>query len=268
MAEISETVFASGSADWWGPNGRVWTTTHYYPLTDWGARLSVEMPVLNSLLGQLSQSILDAPTGFGRHALELAKNGHRVTGIDINPSLLGIATNEAQRQNLGTRVSFAETNMLSPLPFKVEQFDCVVNLFSSFGYTYDRLDDLNLLREFSRVVKSGGQIIFDLPNPYGKLSHFQNSWHSTIGSEIAVDHEAVYDPVENMIHERRTYIYRNGATEIGALHMRLYEPHELIELGRRLGLCLRCLLSKDGSDFVPSTGRYWLSFLKGGRLSG
>ncbi|HEV8247148.1 MAG TPA: class I SAM-dependent methyltransferase, partial [Polyangiaceae bacterium] len=44
--------------------------------------------------------ILDVPCGAGRHSLELARRGHRVTGVDFNPKVLDAAKDAAERQRL------------------------------------------------------------------------------------------------------------------------------------------------------------------------
>lgn len=100
--------------------------------------------------------ILDCPTGFGRHALVLAEEGYRVTGVDRSPVLLAEA--EARRGD-------AEWPRLvrgdyRRLPFEDRSFDAVFNLFSSLGYL-ERDEDVGVLRELRRVLRPGGSLVLE-----------------------------------------------------------------------------------------------------------
>ena len=100
--------------------------------------------------------ILDCPTGFGRHALVLAEEGYRVTGLDRSPTLLAEA--ESRRGDADwprlVRGDYRE------LPFEDASFDAVFNLFSSLGYL-ERDEDVGVLREFRRVLRPGRALIME-----------------------------------------------------------------------------------------------------------
>ncbi|RYG40492.1 class I SAM-dependent methyltransferase, partial [bacterium] len=51
---------------------------------------------------------LDVGCGTGRHAVELAKRGHRVTGIDISAGMLNVA--RARAQQAGVEVEFIKAD--------------------------------------------------------------------------------------------------------------------------------------------------------------
>src|SRR2546428_2156051 len=76
--------------DWWqtgfGPS--------YLALYDdfLAERTPVEVDQIEALL-QLHppRRILDLPCGQGRHAIELARRGYEVTGVDLSPYMLGVA---------------------------------------------------------------------------------------------------------------------------------------------------------------------------------
>jgi SAM-dependent methyltransferase len=77
--------------------------------------------------------ILDLGCGAGRHARRLADHGFHVTGLDLSADSIRSATALA-----GGRVRFARHDMR--VPFGIETYDCVLNLFTSFGY-FDRAED-------------------------------------------------------------------------------------------------------------------------------
>ena len=64
-------------------------------LEDGGADLHGEARLIDRLIrettGSLTGRVLEAGCGTGRVALELARRGHRVTGVDVDPSMLAEA---------------------------------------------------------------------------------------------------------------------------------------------------------------------------------
>ena len=53
--------------------------------------------------------ILDVPCSFGRHSIELARRGFRVSGVDISPKLLRAARRNAAAQ--GVQGEFRRADM-------------------------------------------------------------------------------------------------------------------------------------------------------------
>ena len=78
------------ASDWW----RFWFGPGYLALYDdtLRERTPIEIDQLEALL-QLRPPlrILDLPCGQGRHAIELARRGYEVTGVDLSPYLIGVA---------------------------------------------------------------------------------------------------------------------------------------------------------------------------------
>ena len=84
----------------------------------------LEEPHVARLLGDVrGLSVLDVGCGTGRHAVRLAQQGARVTGVDFSAGMLGKA-----RQKPGAeRVTFVEHNITEPLPFAPASFDRVLS---------------------------------------------------------------------------------------------------------------------------------------------
>src|SRR5436305_177111 len=72
--------------------------------------------------------VLDVACGFGRHAVHLARRGMRVTGLDLNAYLLGLAQERASEASVA--VGFVQGDM-QRLPF-AGAFDAAVCLGGSF----------------------------------------------------------------------------------------------------------------------------------------
>lgn len=110
--------------------------------------------------------ILDLACGHGRHAIELARRGYQVTGLDFSKRFIELARKDAQAQ--GVRVAFIRDDMRN-LSF-VNKFDAIINMFTSFGYFDDESDNALVLRNVSRALKPKGKFLIDLNNAVRALA--------------------------------------------------------------------------------------------------
>ena len=97
-------------------------------------------------------SVLEVGTGPGFFAILLAEAGYRVTAIDLTPSML-----EAARENAGaleSRIEFIEMNAQA-LDFEDGLFDVVV----SRNVTWNLPEPERGYAEWARVLRHGGLII-------------------------------------------------------------------------------------------------------------
>ncbi len=68
---------------------------HWQVLADSGQNIHGEADLVESLLTRPDQTVLDAGCGTGRVAIELARRGHPVCGIDSDPRMLKTAQAKA-----------------------------------------------------------------------------------------------------------------------------------------------------------------------------
>jgi len=101
--------------------------------------------------------VLDLCCGTGRHAILLAKRGASVLGVDRTRAYLDEARRRAGKVK---NCLFAEGDMRR-LPFENE-FDAVLNLWTSFGYFQKESDDLKTLKGVARSLKPGGLFLIEL----------------------------------------------------------------------------------------------------------
>lgn len=104
-------------------------------------------------------SILDLYCGYGRHAIELAKLGFQVTGIDATADFLNIASQKAKEEKV--RLTFEQRDMRE-LEYK-EEFDAVINMFAAFGYFSDE-ENAQVLVRITNALRPGGLFLIDLLN--------------------------------------------------------------------------------------------------------
>ena len=116
--------------------------------------------VLDILGLKPAASVLDLCCGQGRHAVELARRGYEVTGLDASGFLLREARKAARRRRVA--VAWVRGDMRE-IPFR-NRFDAVVNLFTSFGYFRTKAEDLAVLRGVRRALKPSGHLLIDTLN--------------------------------------------------------------------------------------------------------
>ncbi len=82
---------------------------------------------------EASWHFLDLACGRGRHALYLHQKGYRVTGLDLSTRNIEYAQQYAE-----SGLDFQQGDMREP--FGEGRYDCILNLFTSFGY-FSRAED-------------------------------------------------------------------------------------------------------------------------------
>lgn len=125
-------------------------------------------------------SILDAGTGTGFFAVLLAKEGHRVTGIDLTPAMLEAARKTAEI--FGVEVSFLQMNV-QETAFGDGTFDAVVTR----NVTWTLPDPEKAYREWHRVLKPGG-IILNFDANYADNVRNDNQKESWVNPEGVYGH--------------------------------------------------------------------------------
>jgi SAM-dependent methyltransferase len=123
--------------------------------------------------------VLEVGCGAGGPALFIARMTEaRVTGIDVNPHGIAAGNAMAREQQLDDRVHFQQADAGAALPFADAEFD-VLLCIDAINHLPDRAQ---VLREWSRVVKPGGPILFTNPTLVtGLLSNEEVAIRSSIG---------------------------------------------------------------------------------------
>lgn len=121
-------------------------------------------------------NLLDLCCGPGRHAVEFARCGFRVTGVDQSPFLLERAREHASKA--GTSIEWIMEDMRSFL--RPATFDLACNLFTSFGYFKDEQDDLRVLRNLHQSLNERGVLVIEV---LGK-ERLARTWQNTVSEEL------------------------------------------------------------------------------------
>jgi ubiquinone/menaquinone biosynthesis C-methylase UbiE len=176
------------------------------------------------------ETLLDVPCGTGRHARVFAKAGIRVTGVDLNPKLIRIARAVAR-----PKVAYASGNMLD-LSIYRGKFDAVVNLFTSFGYFRNEVDNVRALREMIAALKPGGRFAIHLIDRDWLLTVFQAE-SVTVRDGVRTAETRRYDPKSKRIVSRTiARDLKSGRVRKYFHETRLYTKPELMRMLKAAGL--------------------------------
>ena len=181
--------------------------------------------------------ILDAPCGIGRVAIPLARLGFEVTGIDLSPHLVRVASKKAADFKLAAGRARFLTGDMRDLASRFEpgSFDAVLNVFTSIGYGSEE-DDLRFFSDARSVTKRGGMLLISgLRNrDYIARNPSQNVYEES--KRLLVLDTYSFDSGRS--RERgvwRFYLKRGGkrgeALEFAGefpVDIRVYSPHELV----------------------------------------
>jgi SAM-dependent methyltransferase len=120
-----------------------------------------EMRRLFQMLDLGPQSrVLDVASGSGGPALFTARTtGCHVTGVDITYSGIQTANEVAAALGLSDQALFHRADASSPLPFDEGSFDAIICIDAIDHF----LDRVSLFKEWYRVLRPGGRILFTDP---------------------------------------------------------------------------------------------------------
>ena len=118
--------------------------------------------------------VLDMACGHGRHAIELAARGFRVTGVDISEPSLAIARERADARGVDVELVRRDMRELGA----TSAFDAVLCMGSSFGF-FDDDDDARVVERAARSLRPGGRLLVDTVNDLWLARHFQpRAWRT------------------------------------------------------------------------------------------
>lgn len=190
--------------------------------------------------------VLDVACGMGRHAIELAARGHRVTGLDINPDLLSHAKVCAERRR--TDISWILDDMRNS--HEAGQFDVVINMSVSFGYLGSKNEDLAALRSMRKALNAEGILLLEVPNRDFTLSH-PRSYFTRTPDETCIGETAHFNITENILEIHSTIFDATGRYDT-RFRLALYTLAELIGMIDEAGLKLTYALSDLDHDIAAT----------------
>ena len=193
--------------------------------------------------GPIEGCVLDLACGTGRHLVELKAAGYTTIGCDLSFILLRTGVAEYG----GIRVARAD---MRALPFRPSTFSALVNFFTSFGYFSSEEENLQVVREMSRVLGPGAPFLFDYLNVHRELQGLvQRETRRTPLGEVGI--ERWFDSSDRSFNKRMTIGEKR--------YLERVRGYDLEEISTMFSIC-RLEISAafgdfDGSSFSHSSPR-------------
>lgn len=105
----------------------------------------------------IPSKVLDLACGKGRHSKTLANIGHDVTGVDLSVQSI-FEAKKMETDNL----HFFVHDMREKIHDQI--FNCVLNLFTSFGYFEKEEENIKVIQNVHQILKKDGLFLIDYLN--------------------------------------------------------------------------------------------------------
>jgi SAM-dependent methyltransferase len=180
-------------------------------------------------------SVLDLCCGQGRHSVQLAKLGMRVTGLDLNAGYLELAKQAAAASKVAIETVAGD---MREIPFE-NKFDAIVNMYSSFGYLETEAEDLKVLESAAKSLKASGRLLLDMLNREWAMDNYiQNDWHTGADGTLYVERRDL-DLAASRMHVHFIVVDappKGGRRQSIGHNIRLYTLTEMTRLLERVGM--------------------------------
>ncbi|HSE39889.1 MAG TPA: methyltransferase domain-containing protein, partial [Acidobacteriota bacterium] len=128
--------------------------------------LTYDLARYRELVAQFGGPVLELCCGTGRVAIPLARDGHEVTGIDINAGMLQKFRKalEDEDQSIQSRIRLIEGDV-TKLPAPETKYQTAILAFNSLLCLPDFTLQLSALHSIANQLKPGGRLLLDIVNP-------------------------------------------------------------------------------------------------------
>lgn len=176
-----------------------------------------------------SVQILDIGCGTGRHSIELAKRGYRVTGIDLSKNMIDRAIEKAKTENVNIDFKIADAR-----DFHFEtKFDLIIMLCEG-GFSLMETDEMNfaILRNAAEALAPEGKFNFTCLNALFPLYH---SVKELVDNGIFGTHEGNFDIMQFRDFSTYTFNDDDGNPMELKCNERYFTPSEITFMLKQLG---------------------------------
>ena len=184
--------------------------------------------LIDTLAIKLGDHILDIPCGFGRHTIELAKRGFRMTGIDISAEYIQKLNEQVDAEKLPVQV--IQGDVLTTKPG--HSFDGAYCLGNSFGYV-DYAGMTAFVKNVADALKPGAHFVINSGMVAESiLPNFPKTGHYVLG-DLTMDISNSYVVGESYMATELTYTKESRSET----HRFKHYVYTLSEIRRLLASC-------------------------------
>lgn len=201
--------------------------------------------------------VLDAGCGYGRHLIEFAKRGFKVTGVEISDTLATIASRSVEDLGLDAEVLSQDArNRVG------SAFDAVVCFAEGpIGYLPTDRENLQLFDTLASSLRSGGQLFLELTNSEAITRACPTRFWSERNGVIQLS-EWQYAPRTGYTLRRETIVLESGKRYCWESKVRAFPLPELANILASFGIKIEDAVYEMRID-AQFTGREWDMILKG-----
>lgn len=202
--------------------------------------------------------VLDLCCGTGNVSLILAREGYRVTGVDISSEMIQRARMKAQSAGLQIEYYVQDASQLR----LGRRFDLVISLFDSLNYILDSAALQQVFHRVSETLEPGGLFVFDVNTELALAGGYFDQ--SNIGSKAPVIYHwrSSYDHLSRICRIQMDFVYRRGGSErrVSVVHhQRAYDLDEIRQMLSTAGFDV--LAVYDAYSFRKATSHSDRAFL-------
>lgn len=207
--------------------------------------------ILKLLKVKPGAAVLDLCCGPGRHTVELASRGFKVTGVDRTRDYLADAHKLARRRKVDVEFVLADMRKFR----RAGAFDAAINMFTAFGYFKNKADDFRVLKNLYASLRPGGVLLIDVMGKERIAKIFNpRTWHRQPDGTIVLEErwlEQDFSWIENI-----WTLIRGGRAKSFNLSHRLYTAVELGDLLRKAGFGrIKAFGTLDGKPYNQDAQR-------------
>lgn len=180
--------------------------------------------VIKKFMKKPARKILDVGCGTGDHAIELAKRGYYVVGIDISKEMIKLAKKKSKREKVKDRIYLVKVDVRR-LNLGTK-FDVVIALYGVINYLVKTIDLIKMLKNVRNHLEEYGLFIFDFWHLPGQIRIFKpvSVWKLEKGNELFVKLELMS---LNPIKKKVRVSYELQYLKDGIVKDVTYEEHTL-----------------------------------------
>jgi SAM-dependent methyltransferase len=183
--------------------------------------------------------LLDVTCGPGLYAVEFARRGCQITGIDFSPASITYARDLALSEGLATQCVFVEQDVRR-MDYPEASFEAALLIYGQLA-VFKRAEAQALLTQIAQALKPGGKLCVELLNQ-NKVDKTQHTWWFT-------DDKGLWDD-RPFLHLGERFWHEAEEISIERFHIIHLETGELTQIS----LCDQTYAIKTMVDMMKQAG--------------